>query len=249
MTLYIAYVRVSTQKQGATGLGLEAQRDMIQRFLRPGDVLLATLTEVESGTHNARPVLREALAECQFKGATLLVAKLDRLARTASFAKEIKASSVNLTICDTPQMQGAMGRFVFNMQAELAELEAGQVSERTKAGLAVRKAQVARGETWISKAGKVCNHLGGYQGGPPVDGKLGAAATAKRADDLASRYFPIIRRMRAQGASLEACADTLTAQGYITDRGGSWTAKQVSRILDRGARLGLKPEDYKLAAD
>jgi DNA invertase Pin-like site-specific DNA recombinase len=222
MTLYVAYVRVSTDKQGQSGLGLEAQEAIIRRFIRSDDRLIEPfMIEVESGKNNSRPVLQAALRECRLKGATLIVAKLDRLARNAAFVHTITSSQVPVTFCDIPQYAGAMGAFLLGIMAHVAQLEAGLTSERTKAALAACK---ARGVV-----------LGGYRGGPPVDGRLGAAANKRNADAFAARILPIVNGMRSQGASLAAVADTLTAQGIVTPRGGDWTPTAVARILKRAA--------------
>src|SRR5579875_1786720 len=140
MTAYIGYCRVSTDSQGKRGLGLEAQEATIRRHLRDADkLLLPIMVEVESGKRSDRPVLRKALDRCRVMGATLLVAKLDRLARNRAFVGTIMASGVPVEFCDIPASKGATGAFLLGVMAEVAQLEAGLISERTKAALAQAK--------------------------------------------------------------------------------------------------------------
>ena len=156
MTKYVPYVRVSTDKQGRSGLGLEAQQEAILAYLKPGDELLSrTFVEVESGKRSDRPELVKALDRAKLTGATLLVAKLDRLSRNSAFLNSILESSVEVAFCDRPDIPGAMGKFFTQVMAAVAELEAAQISDRTKAAL---KAAKDRGVK-----------IGGYRGGTVVD--------------------------------------------------------------------------------
>jgi DNA invertase Pin-like site-specific DNA recombinase len=221
MTNYIGYARVSTEGQGRSGLGLEAQETTIRAHLRDGDTLLQPImVEVESGRKDARPVLAAALARCRLVGGTLLVAKLDRLARNRAFVGTIMASGVPVEFCDVPASKGATGAFILGIMAEVAQLEAGLISERTRAALQAAKARGVR--------------LGGYRG-KPVDGRLGAAAVAAKADTFAARVLPVATEMRQAGMSLDTIARNLTEQGIVTPRGGAWTATGVRRILGRAS--------------
>ncbi len=219
MTSFIAYARVSTAKQGRSGLGLEAQQEAIKSYLKPGDVLLTPVyVEVESGKRSDRPELTKALAHAKLTGATLLVAKLDRLARNVRFLLSLLESGVEVAFCDLPQITGAMGRFMVTQMAGVAELEAGLISERTKAAL---KAAKERGVK-----------LGGYRGGPTVDHSLGLAERQRRADEFASRVRPVIEDAKASGAnSLRQIAAYLTERGVQTRRGGPWDAAKVRQLL------------------
>lgn len=219
MTTYVAYARVSTAKQGRSGLGLDAQQEAIRAFLRPEDDLLApTYIEVESGKRSDRPELAKALAHAKLTGATLLVAKLDRLARNVRFLHTVLESGVEVAFCDLPQVKGAMGRFIVNQMAGVAELEAGLISERTKAALAAAK------ERGIQ--------LGGYRGGRKVDPALGLAERQRRAAEFAARVSPAIEEARRKGAvSLRDIAAHLTRQGVKTRRGGHWDAAKVRQII------------------
>ncbi len=225
---FCAYIRVSTQQQGRSGLGLDAQRVAIERFLRAEDRLLVTHTEVESGRKTDRPKLTEALAFCRKTGTTLLVAKVDRLARNLPFLRSLIDSGVDVVFCDMPDIPvGAVGRFMLSQLALIAELEAGLISERTKAALAAAKARGVK--------------LGGDRGyRPPLvpTGLTRTAAVARtRASDHAAHALiveiELIRAGNAQPPSLHAIARALTTRGTPTPRGGAWTASAVRRALAR----------------
>lgn len=220
MTTYVAYARVSTARQGRSGLGLEAQHDAINRFLGEGDKLLApTYVEVESGKRSDRPELARALDHAKLTGATLLVAKLDRLARNAKFLLTLIDSGVDVVFCDLPSIPaGSVGRFMLTQMAAVAELEAGMISERTKAALASAKARGVQ--------------LGGYRGGEKVNPSLGLAERQRRAADFAARVRPAIAEAQANGASsLRQIAAYLTEKGVQTRRGGPWDAAKVRQLL------------------
>jgi DNA invertase Pin-like site-specific DNA recombinase len=228
---FVAYMRVSTARQGQSGLGLEAQDAAIRAYLRPGDkLLLPPFVEVESGRKADRPRLAEALAKCRKTGATLLVAKVDRLARNLPFLRSLLDSGVDVVFCDMPDIPaGAVGRFMLSQLALVAELEAGLISDRTKAALAAAKARGVK--------------LGGDRGYRPttppdhVAGtKAAAEARSRAADHAAHRLMGAIEDVRAAGggaASLHTIAQGLTDRGIPTPRGGAWTATAVRRVLAR----------------
>lgn len=222
MTTYVAYARVSTAKQGKSGLGLEAQEEAIRAFLKPEDNLLApTYVEVESGKRSDRPELEAALRHAKLTGATILVAKLDRLTRNVRFLLTLLEAGVEVAFCDLPHVKGPMGRFILTQMASVAELEAGLISERTKAAL---RAARERGVT-----------LGGFRG-VKVDQSLGLAERQHRASDFASRVYPEIERIMSSGTkSLREVAAELNSRGISTRRGGLWTASQVSRVITKAA--------------
>lgn len=219
MAAYVAYARVSTAKQGRSGLGLEAQQEAIRAYLKPADTLLApTYVEIESGKRSDRPELLKALAHAKLTGSVLLVAKLDRLARNVRFLHSVLESGVEVAFCDLPQVQGAMGRFIVNQMAGVAELEAGLISERTKAALSAAKARGVQ--------------LGGYRGGQKVDPALGLAERQRKAAEFAERVAPAIAEAKRDGAkSLREIAAHLTRQGVKTRRGGPWDAAKVRLAL------------------
>jgi DNA invertase Pin-like site-specific DNA recombinase len=219
MTTYVAYARVSTAKQGRSGLGLEAQQEAINAYLKPEDTLLVPIyVEVESGKRSDRPELAKALVHAKLTGSTLLVAKLDRLARNVSFLLSVVNGGVEVAFCDLPQVSGAMGRFVVQQMASVAELEAGLISERTKAALGAAKARGVK--------------LGGYRGGEKVDPSLGLAERQRRAVDFAARVRPAITEAQEAGAgSLRTIAAYLIGKGVQTRRGGAWDAAKVRAVM------------------
>ncbi|RAU22738.1 resolvase [Paramagnetospirillum kuznetsovii] len=227
---YLSYIRVSTVKQGQSGLGLEGQRAAVQNYLNGGRwSLLGEFVEVESGKKNNRPELSRALAACRVKKATLIIAKIDRLARNSSFLMGIIDSGVDVVFCDLPQiLVGAAGRFMLQQMASVAELEAGLISERTKAAL---KAKVARDGQWDRHAG---HHL------VPGAGQSAAVeARQRRAQDCAEDLRVYIDDARAAGiTTLRGLAQALAEHGIASPGGSEWTATTVRRLLLRldGAR-------------
>jgi DNA invertase Pin-like site-specific DNA recombinase len=162
---YISYLRVSTDRQGKSGLGLSGQREAVERYLNGGDwTLSGEYVETESGRDNARPQLAAALAHCRLIRATLIVAKLDRLSRNQAFLMSVVEGSgeAGVLFCDLPNIpSGPVGKFLLQQMAAVAELEAGLISQRTKAALAQSQRK-----------------LGGYRGGPKPDTALAAKARA-----------------------------------------------------------------------
>ncbi len=220
--VFIAYYRVSTAKQGASGLGLEAQRKAVADYLNGGHWRIAAeFTEVESGRKAARPELEKALAAARLHKAPLIVAKLDWLTRSVAFLSRLLDAGVEVRFCDLPQIEGPQGRFLLNSMVAVAELEAGLISQRTKAALAAAKARGKR--------------LGGDRGQvPSADARrAGQAAIAERVQSRAVDLAPAIADMRANGiTSLNAMARELTARGIPTARGAAeWSPVQVRRAL------------------
>lgn len=209
-------MRVSTGKQGESGLGLEAQRKAVDDYLNGGNwTLAAEFVEVESGKRDSnRPQLAAALAACKKLKAKLLVAKLDRLSRNVRFIATVMDSGVEFIACDNPHAT----RLTLHILAAVAEHERVIISERTRAALAAAKARGVR------------------LGGPnlAVATKFGNKANAAAADRFAANVVPIIREIRATGAtSLRAVAAALKARGVPTARGGQWNATQVMSVLRR----------------
>jgi DNA invertase Pin-like site-specific DNA recombinase len=215
---FVAYYRVSTDKQGKSGLGLEAQREAVRSFLNGGSwSLAAEVTEVESGKRNDRPELDRALGLCRLYGATLIVAKLDRLARNVAFISKLMESGVDFVAVDLPQAT----RFTIHILAAVAEHEREMISQRTKAALGAAKARGVK----LGTPANLSNQLGGRAKGSATM----AAKAAKRAADL----LPLILPMKAGGASLRQIAEGLNRCGVPAPRGGDWSAVAVKRILDR----------------
>src|SRR5919107_2309608 len=215
---FVAYYRVSTDRQGRSGLGLEAQRDAVRCYLNGGNWTLAdAVTEVESGKRNDRPELDRALALCRLYGATLVVAKLDRLARNVAFISKLMESGVDFVAVDFPQAN----RLTVHILAAVAEHEAAMISARTKAALMAAKARGVQ----LGNPANLCRQLDGSAKGNAAK----AAKAAKRAADL----LPLILPMKAAGASLRQIADGLNRCGVPAPRGRDWSAVAVKRILDR----------------
>jgi DNA invertase Pin-like site-specific DNA recombinase len=216
---FISYLRVSTARQGLSGLGLEAQRAAIAGHLNGGNwSLLREFVEVESGKDNDRPQLAAAFEACRLTGARLLIAKLDRLSRDASFLLGLERAGVEFVACDMPHAN----RLTIGIMAVVADEERRMISARTKAALAAAK-----------ERGTV---LGGFRGGPKVDHKRGTEALVKQADDFAARVGPMIADMRAEGLSLGEIAARLNERQIRTARGGAWVAMTVKRALERHAK-------------
>jgi DNA invertase Pin-like site-specific DNA recombinase len=220
---FVAYYRVSTAKQGASGLGLEAQRATIENYLNGKWHIVAEFTEVESGRNGDRPALAQALAAARLHRVPLVVAKVDRLTRSVAFLSRLLEAGVDVRFCDLPQLEGPTGRFMLQQMAAVAELEAGMISMRTKAALAAAKARGVK--------------LGGDHGARIDEAarKASRDARAKRAQSRADDIAPVIQELRADGArSLRAIAKGLAERGIETPRGGrEWTPAQVSRVIDR----------------
>ena len=220
---FVSYLRVSTDKQGRSGLGLEAQRTAVTSYLNGGAwKLVAEVVEVESGKRKDRPKLAEAIALCRAHRATLVVAKLDRLARNAAFLLNLRDAGIEFIACDMPDAN----RMTVGILAVVAEDEAERISARTKAALAAAKARGSK--------------LGGFRGhaGTAEDTATARAAKSKKATERALNLAPIIARLDPAGAaSLRTLAKQLNAEGIPTPRGaGIWTAAAVARLR---ARLGV----------
>ena len=214
----VAYYRVSTDKQGRSGLGLEAQRAAVKAFLDgKGWPPLAEFVEVESGRKADRPELAKALEACRLYRATLVIAKLDRLSRNASFLLSLRDAGVEFVACDMPEAN----RLTVGIMALMAEHEAEMVSKRTKDALAAAK---VRGQ-----------HLGGFRGYVPseTDRAQAAKARAETARERAGQVLPLVQEIQAAGiTSLAGIARELSKRGVPTPRGtGTWQAVQVARVL------------------
>lgn len=218
---FVAYYRVSTERQGRSGLGLEAQQEAVRSYLNGGGwQLVAEVVEVESGKRNDRPKLAEALKLCRVHRASLIIAKLDRLARNVHFVSSLMESGVEFTAVDFPQAN----RLTVHLLAAVAEHEAKAISERTKAALRAAKARGTK--------------LGGDRGNLQAVGDQGRAISKRvrqekaqaRAEDLSD----VIQAIQQEGGtSLREIAAGLNARGIGTARGSEWSAVQVQRVLKR----------------
>ena len=218
----VAYYRVSTAAQGRSGLGLEAQRAAVQEFCKGRECdVLAEFTEVESGKRNTRPELAKALHHAKVTGATLVIAKLDRLSRNAAFLLTLQESGAKFIAADMPQAC----ELTVGILALVAQQEAKAISARTKAALAAAKARGVRlgnpnGAAAIRRAGK---------------GTSAAVAAVKAgADAHAQQLAPVVEQLRKEGhVSLPAIARELNERGMVTPRGGRWHPSSVRNLLLR----------------
>ena len=216
---YVSYLRVSTDKQGVSGLGIQAQRKAVEDFLNGGKWTLAEeFVEQESGRNSDRPELAKAIALCKKLKARLVIARLDRLARNVAFVSSLMERKVDFVACDMPNATP----FMLHIYAAVAEQEARAISERTKAAMAAAKAR------------------GKKMGGPKIDEAriMGNAANRKAADRFAANVKPIIAEIQSSGStSLRKIAAALQARGVPTARGGTWNAAQVANVLRRATYL------------
>ncbi|MCJ2099296.1 recombinase family protein [Methylobacterium sp. E-046] len=225
---FVSYLRVSTERQGRSGLGLEAQRRAVADFLAGGSWRhVAELVEVESGSRDNRPRLSEAMALCRLHGATLVIAKLDRLSRDAAFLLNLQKAGVRFVAADMPEAN----ELVVGIMAVVAQAERKMISARTKAALAAAKARGVR----LGKPENLSNREAGQV--------RSRARQTQRSEERALDLAPVIARVRAEGAvSLRQIATALNARGIPAARGGTWSAAQVRRVLGecRGCSAGQR---------
>jgi DNA invertase Pin-like site-specific DNA recombinase len=224
MTKAVAYLRVSTEGQGKSGLGIEAQREAVARYATTNGLdVVAEYVETETGKgKNAlakRPELSAALAQAKREKATLLVAKLDRLSRNTLFLLTLLESKVDVAFADMPKVHGPMGRFLLTQMAAVAELEAGLISQRTKAALEAAK---ERG-TVLGKNGKVL-------------AAKNKAAAAERVAPIA----PMLSQLKAQGLTMRQMVATLNERGVASPAGGKWHLGNLHRAIGRLADIASR---------
>jgi DNA invertase Pin-like site-specific DNA recombinase len=212
---FVAYFRVSTDKQGKSGLGLEAQRKAVHDYLNGGTwSLIGEFTEIESGKRNERPELVKALTACKRNRAKLVIAKLDRLSRNLAFIATLMDSGVEFVAVDNPHAN----KLTIHILAAVAQHEREMIAQRTKDALQAAKAR------------------GVVLGNPKLADVRGRAVASLKveADRFARNIAPIIREIQSSGvASRRGIARALNSRGIATARGGEWTAVQVAAILDR----------------
>lgn len=222
----VSYVRVSTQRQGASGLGLEAQRAAVEAFCREnGCELLQEFREVESGRKSDRPILRKALARAKATQSVLVIGKLDRLARNVHFISGLMEAGVEFRACDVP----TANRLTLHILSAVAEEEARAISARTKAALAAYKARGGR----LGASNPACRSL------TQASREKGAVESGKRSASLAceanAEAAAIARDLRSRGLALRVIAKELDARGVASRTGTSWSHVQVLRLLRRAA--------------
>jgi DNA invertase Pin-like site-specific DNA recombinase len=232
---WISYLRVSTGRQGKSGLGIEAQRSSVDDYLNGGNwTLLKEYVEVESGKNTARPKLAEAIQACRVFGAKLVIAKLDRLSRDAHFLLGLEKASVDFVAADMPNAN----RLTVGIMAMVAEEERRMISKRTKEALAAaRKRGTKLGGARRKLIGVDERGRKKYGAAVTFSAKvraMGVAAQQARADARAADLAPILKELQEAGkTSLGQLAAGLNEAGVPTPRGGEWTATQVQRVLAR----------------
>jgi len=221
MRVFIAYYRVSTQKQGKSGLGLEAQRETVQQYVAGvGGKVLREFTEIESGKHDDRPQLALALAACRVHSAVLCIAKLDRLSRNLLFIAQMMESGAEFIACDMP----AANKFTLHIMAAVAQQERELISARTKAALAAAK---RRGVVLGGDHGATLSRTQ-QRNGNAASARIRTQAAQQRRADL----LPVIEELRAAGCeTLASIADALNSRGITTARGSQWTPTAVMRVV------------------
>ena len=221
-TKYVAYLRVSTHKQGFSGLGLEAQKEIIQNHLR--DITpIAEYTEVESGrkTDKGRPQLRKALEHCRKEGAILIVAKLDRLARNVSFLSSLlEENDVEIVFCDFPQAN----KMVLHILAAISQYEAELIATRTKHALAAKKARGA-------KLGNPEHLLDKYEEALANSNKTNREKA--KANPNNKRAVAFLKILAGQDMTLNQMAETLNKEGFVTSQGFQFTPSTVYKLIKR----------------
>lgn len=216
----VAYYRVSTSKQGASGLGLEAQEALVESYRAATSAkLVDALTEVESGANDDRPQLAEALRRCRKQKATLVIGTLDRLARDVHFISGLMKSDVPFVCADAPNATP----FELHIRAAMAEEERRKIADRTRRALAAYKA----------RGGALGSHRATAKPLTDAARGKGAATIRSRACRFYGDVAPLIRQQREAGESLQGVANKLNAAGKTTQAGMPWTATAVHRVLRR----------------
>jgi DNA invertase Pin-like site-specific DNA recombinase len=235
---FISYLRVSTDRQGISGLGLDAQRETVRRYAETrGGPVIAEYVEVESGRNPERPQLAAARVHAKRTGAVLAFAKLDRLARDVDVVREVVRSGVRVAFCDLPDLpMDASGELMVNIMASFAEFEARRISERTRAALQAAKARGVRLGNPLGAEALRRYHKARKRRGEPHRTGAAAAVEAVRinAAARAEAIAATVAALQAQGVtSHRGLAEVLNAQRVPTPRGGSWHPTTVARLLGR----------------
>lgn len=216
---YVSYLRVSTQKQGYSGLGLEAQREIIEQHLKDKKPI-AEFVEIESGRHNERPKLKEALELCRKTGANLIVAKMDRLSRNVAFTSQLLESDVEIVFCDFPQAN----KMMIHIVSAIAQYEAELTSTRTRQALQAKK---SRG----CKLGNPEHLMDKHEEAIEASNKTNRKKAHENPNN--KRAVALLRSLVKQGLSLQQMADTLNDEGFQTSKGYKFQPTTVQRLIKR----------------
>ena len=219
MGSYVAYLRQSTTKQERSGLGIEAQRDIINSFVKEG-VILAEYVETESGRKSDRPKLQEALALCRKTNSILIVAKLDRLSRNVAFTSKLLESDVEITFCDFPQAN----KLILHIISSIAEYEANLISQRTRQSLKAKKERGVR-------LGKSENLMNKHDEAIAHSNQTNRIKAKNNANNM--RAVALLRSMLKEGLTISQMTNQLNEQGFVTSKGGKFQIVQVQRLIQR----------------
>lgn len=219
MTKYVAYLRVSTQKQGYSGLGLEAQREIIHNYLHD-TIPISEYVEVESGRKSDRPKLKEALSQCRKEGAILIVAKLDRLARSVSFLSSLLESDVEIVFCDFPQAN----KMVLHIISAISQYEAELTAVRTKAALQAKK---ARG----FKLGNPEHLLDKHE--EAIQNSIKTCKAKADSNPNNKRAIALLRILVKEEHTYQEMAEILNREGFVSSHGCSFTKSTVYKLIKR----------------
>ena len=216
---YVAYVRQSTTKQEKSGLGIEAQRNIIHSFVKEG-LIIAEFVETESGKKSDRPKLQEALALCRKTNSILIVAKLDRLSRNVAFTSKLLESDVEITFCDFPQAN----RLILHIISSIAEYEANLISQRTRLSLKAKKergVQLGKSENLMKKHNEAIAH----------SNQTNRTKAQNNVNNM--RAVALLRSMVKEELTLSQMTIRLNEQGFVTSKGCKFQIVQVQRLIQR----------------
>lgn len=216
---YVAYLRQSTKKQEISGLGIEAQREIIRNYLQD-KTLIAEYVETESGRKSDRPQLMEALALCRKTSSILIVAKLDRLSRNVAFTSRLLESDVEIVFCDFPQAN----RLILHIISSIAEYEANLISQRTRQSLQAKKNRGVR-------LGMASNLMSKHSQAIENSRKTNKAKAGSNPNNR--RAIAMLRTLMEQDLSLSQMTTLLNDQGFVAPNGGKFQITQVKRLIDR----------------
>lgn len=216
---YVAYLRQSTTKQEKSGLGIEAQRNIIHSFVKEG-LIIAEFVEIESGKKSDRPKLQEALALCRKTNSILIVAKLDRLSRNVAFTSKLLESDVEITFCDFPQAN----RLILHIISSIAEYEANLISQRTRLSLKAKKergVQLGKSENLMKKHNEAIAH----------SNQTNRTKAQNNVNNM--RAVALLRSMVKEELTLSQMTIRLNEQGFVTSKGCKFQIVQVQRLIQR----------------